>query len=455
MLIHHRALRGAAVVITVVLLSITFAGTAAAQQCGPMDVVFIIDNSGSMTQVIAEVQKQVGKIADSVQTASGGDYQFGLINMPANDVNVLLDLGPNNRAALNTAVVQMTTVSSSGAGIAYDEALNTVLNHLGPRTGSIGQQTGSFKGVWRAQASKIIMLITDTGPQGFDSSMGTHDVHAHQMAVLAASLGIHITGIFVPDGGGVDPNIDMPIMEDLAKTSGGLFKETKADASDLSDVISNIVAACGGAQGGGLGSNIVIDPDELALANGETGSVHITNFAPGTTTNPTVYTVESPEEGAFTTVESLGGAFTTVFTPVSSPALSGTEEEILNITVGPDTFQGTHLMLVKATKGAAIDSAVIHIIVDCQPPLFLSSGQPKPASVARGSTAQLVATPGGDGPMHFQWYRGHTGITTSPVIGATSATLTSDPATSPTEYWVRASNACGSRDSASVFVTPQ
>ena len=52
--------------------------------------------------------------------------------MPANDVNVLLDLSANNRVAFDAAVKRMTTVGSNGAGIAYDEALDTVLNHLGP-----------------------------------------------------------------------------------------------------------------------------------------------------------------------------------------------------------------------------------------------------------------------------------------------------------------------------------
>ncbi|MGZ5493092.1 MAG: vWA domain-containing protein [Thermoanaerobaculia bacterium] len=438
-----RGLKIAAVAAAGLLLSLSFAGAAQAQQCGPMDVVFIVDNSGSMGNVISEIQTQVGKIADSVQTASGGDYQFGLVNMPANDVNVLLDLGANNRVAFDAAVQRMTTVGSSGLGIAYDEALDTVLNHLGPRTGSAGQQTGEFKGVWRPSASKIIMVITDTGPQGFDSDLGTHGTHAHAMAALAATMDIHITGIFVPTGGGTDPAIDRPMLQDLATTSGGLFKETAADASDLADVITEIIAACGGAVGAG-GSSLRIDPVELALANLETGAVHITNFAPGTASSPTVWSAEFAEEGEFTTT----------FGPVANPA-AGTEEEILSITVGPNTFQGEHLVAVRAAKGSASDFAIVHIIVNCQPPYFLSAGQPQNTSVASGSTAKVRATPGGDGPLRYQWYRGHTGITSSPFVGGTLPELTTDPITVSSEYWVRVSNACGSRDSATAVVTPQ
>lgn len=439
MLILHRALRVAAVIAAAVLVSIPFATVASAQNCGPMDVTFIIDNSGSMTDVIAQVQQQVVKIADAVQTASGGDYQFGLVNMPANDVNVLLDMTANNRALLDAAVKQMTTTSSFGPGIAFDEALDTVLNHLGPRQGSTGKQTGTFQGQWRANAAKIIMVITDTGPQGFDTSMGTHDQKAHAMAVLAATLNIRITSIFVPTGGGADPAIDRPILQDLATTSGGLFKETQPDASDLADVIIDIVKACGGSSG--AGSNLLIDPQEIVLTNGESGDVHITNFAPGPN-HTTVYSAEPAEEGAFTIV----------FNPVASPADSGTEEEVATITVGPDTFQGTHFIAVRANTGTADDFAIIHVIVDCQPPYFLSSGQPQSQTVGAGTAATLKVTPGGDGPLHYQWYHGYTGITSSPIAGAISAQYTTDTTNASGDYWVRVWNACGSRDSAVAVV---
>src|SRR5207248_3591777 len=213
-------------VVTAVLCGVLLAAPLNAQQCGPMDVVFIIDNSGSMAGVINEVQGQVGKIADAVATASGGDYQFGLVAMPANNVAVYLDMSANNRADLNDAVNKMATEGSCGLGIAYDEALDTVLNNLAPRSGSNGSQTGTFAGKFRKDAAKIIIIITDTGPQGFDCDAGTHAAHAHDLAALAAQQGVHITGIFVPDGGGTDPTVDIPTLQDVASTSGGLFKQT-------------------------------------------------------------------------------------------------------------------------------------------------------------------------------------------------------------------------------------
>ena len=94
----------------VLLLALTGAPAVYAQ-CGPMDVVFVIDNTGSMTDVIGEVQNQVNVIADSVTRSSNGDYQFGLVVAPRNDVVVLLDLDKNNRDAFGTAARYPSEIS--------------------------------------------------------------------------------------------------------------------------------------------------------------------------------------------------------------------------------------------------------------------------------------------------------------------------------------------------------
>src|SRR4051812_13779197 len=151
----------------VLLLALTGAPAAYAQ-CGPMDVVFVIDNTGSMTDVIGEVQRQVNVIADSVTLASNGNYQFGLVTAPRNDVVVLLDLGKNNRDAFGTAAAKMTTDGSCDEPAAWDDGIDTVLNGLpaGRKTGGgIGQQVGTFTtSNFRAGATKIIIVISDARP---------------------------------------------------------------------------------------------------------------------------------------------------------------------------------------------------------------------------------------------------------------------------------------------------
>lgn len=417
-----------------------------AQNCGPMDVVFVIDNSGSMAGVINEVQTQIGKIADAVAAASGGDYQFGLIAMPANDVDVYLDLAANNRADLDTAVKRMSTSPSCGLGIAYDEALDTVLHNLGPRTGSNGSQTGTFAGKFRSQAAKIIMIITDTGPQGFDCDAGTHAANAHNMAVAAAALGVRITGIFVPDGGGTDPAVDIPTMQDVAATSGGLFKETAADASDAADVIIDIVNACGGAAGGSANTSLVVDPTEVLMTNNSSADVNLTLYLPAKGDQQTTYTASGlPDDSS---VQFLS----------RTPDVDLTEARTMRINIGPDTQAGTYVVQVKASRDDIADQFnYVLVFVDCQPPFILGVNDlgTQTQGVTSGTRANLHVTPGGNGPFHYQWYQGHSGITSSPIAGATGPALQTSPITAPTEFWVRVTNACGTRDSATATVSPR
>jgi hypothetical protein len=441
----HRALKSAAVAAAVIVLSFSFAGSARAQQCGSMDVVFIVDETGSMGGVIGDLQGQVAKIADEVVKASGGDYQFALVGMPDNNIRVLLEFSANNRAQLTTAIGQLGTAGGCG-GVPYDEALNTVVHGLKQRTGSSGAQLQDFNSKFRAQ-TKIIILITDTVPQAFTCSFqpGVHDKAAHTFAEDAKKADIHISAVYVPTGN-TPEDLIKSIMQDVAATSGGFFKEAQPDASDVAEIAVDILSNCGGAAGGGGVSNLLIEPTELALLNGQTGEVKITNFNPSTKDATVVYSAEFAEPDDFTTV----------FTPVTKSDVDATEQQILKITVGPRTFQGEHLIGIRASKGTGTDDfTVVHVIVDCIPPYFLSNGNPQNASVARGSTTTLKATASGDGPFRYQWYRGHSGITTFPVAGATSATLTTDAVTGTAEYWVRVENACGSRDSATAVVTPQ
>ncbi len=441
----HRALKSAAIAGAVVLLSLTFAASARAQQCGSMDVVFIVDETGSMGGVIADLQGQVSKIADEVVKASGGDYQFALIGMPDNNLDVLLNFSKNNRAELTSAIGKLTTSGGCG-GVPYDEAINTAVHGLKTRTGPSGAQLNDFTSLWRAK-TKVIILITDTVPQAFTCSFqpGVHDKAAHTFAEDAKKIDVHISAVYVPTGN-TPEDVIKGIMQDVATTSGGFFKEAKSDASDVAEIATDILANCGGATGSTGISNLLIEPQEIVLLNGESGDVHITNFNPSTKDATVVYSAEFAEEDDFTTK----------FTPVAKPANAGTEEQTMTITVGPRTLQGTHMIGIRASKGTGTDDfAIIHVIVDCMPPYFLSSGQPQSTSVARGSTTKLKATAGGDPPFRYQWFRGHSGITTFPIAGATSAELTTDAVTGTGEYWVRVENACGSRDSATAVVTPQ
>ena len=82
------------------------------------------------------------------------------------------------------------------------------------------------------------------------------------------------------------------------------------------------------------------------------------------------------------------------------------------------------------------------------------STQPASQTIASGRTATLSAVALGTATLNYQWYLGPSGSITNLIAGATSSSYTSPPLTSATSYWVRATNAKGSVDSATATLSP-
>lgn len=131
--------------------------------------------------------------------------------------------------------------------------------------------------------------------------------------------------------------------------------------------------------------------------------------------------------------------------------------------VGPSTgasitFSGTAdpvTLRVRATNAAtgcaASDIRTVSFITCVAPAITV---QPGNAAITQGQSTALSVTATG-APLSYQWYIGATGITTYPVVGATSSSVSVGPGTT-TQYWVRVSTPCGTVDSndATVTVTP-
>ncbi len=80
------------------------------------------------------------------------------------------------------------------------------------------------------------------------------------------------------------------------------------------------------------------------------------------------------------------------------------------------------------------------------------TNHPDSITISSGATTRLTAAASGTSPA-FQWYIGNTGVTTSPVSGATAASYTTPPLTVTTRYWVKASNSAGIANSTAALVT--
>lgn len=107
------------------------------------------------------------------------------------------------------------------------------------------------------------------------------------------------------------------------------------------------------------------------------------------------------------------------------------------------------------TGGGESHGAFLSVDVLCDPPIILGlpTSQPQSQTVARNATATLTVKPESAG-VTYQWYRGYSPLTFSPIAGATSASYTTGPVTEQQEYWVRVTNPCGTVNSRTAIITP-
>jgi len=155
------------------------------------------------------------------------------------------------------------------------------------------------------------------------------------------------------------------------------------------------------------------------------------------------------------TLEAFGipGA-TTTFSPVHVGP-DGKNYVTMKMTLSADTPQGALPLTIRSSTADAENFTTIMVVIDCRPPAMLGTGQPVSQSVASGAPATLTVTPFGSAPYTYQWYSGFAGMTGSPILGANRSTFTTGAVTQPGSYWVRVTNACGSIDSLTAYVTPQ
>jgi hypothetical protein len=233
-------------------------------KCGPIDFVIVLDVTGSMGGVIDSIKSQLTDIVDEAYIAAGGDLRMGYITF---DGSGLAGIAPEGDQGFGsspsgdfvTVVHELTDdiecVKSSIAGTstgyggagpeASDEAKNTAVNNLAGGTrsdpsGFEGMQYGDFTEPYRSSALKLVILITDNAPGGFNDVWDEADSDAmHEYALDAVGNDILVSDVYI----GSDSDI-AEIFEDDAETTGGIFVQTSS-GSNVGDAILDILASCG------------------------------------------------------------------------------------------------------------------------------------------------------------------------------------------------------------------
>ena len=93
-----------AVAVVLGLHATTSRAQQAERQCGSMDVVFVLDVSGSMWGALLSIQRQAIGLLDDIEQLSGGDYRLGLVVF-REYVHVLDDLNASPSPLMKKEVV--------------------------------------------------------------------------------------------------------------------------------------------------------------------------------------------------------------------------------------------------------------------------------------------------------------------------------------------------------------
>ena len=117
---------------------------------------------------------------------------------------------------------------------------------------------------------------------------------------------------------------------------------------------------------------------------------------------------------------------------------------------GIPTQPGTYRIRVRAYKGSNnsgynyTKTFNIEVAPSSEPPII--SNQPENITVSSVQEAILKVGASGNG-ITYQWYKGESGITSSPVPGANNQSLKVGPLKADSQYWVQISNDSGSINS--------
>ncbi|MEK7949876.1 Ig-like domain-containing protein [Luteolibacter soli] len=186
------------------------------------------------------------------------------------------------------------------------------------------------------------------------------------------------------------------------------------------------------------------------IQNSNTATVTIAT-APAFTTQP-----------GSTSIPSGTTATLTVATSGSPPSIQwfqGTSPSTANPVAGATSTSFTTPALTTTTSywaratnaaGTASSSTATVTVTGVTAPSITT--QPASTTIVSGNTTTLSVGVSGSSPS-LQWFRGNAGVTSDPVVGATSTSFTTSALTTTTSYWVRATNTAGSADSNTATVT--
>lgn len=215
--------------------------SAKATSCTPLDVALVVDDTGSMGPAIANVKEGLEKIIADTETAGKGDFRMQLVTFK-DTVEVDEPFRHDDGVEMRVGVKGLRATGGESEPEASDEALKTAILALSGTDRAEGLQTGTAE-PFRPKAEKLIVLVTDARPGGFDDKFTAEDsANALAVARLAKQRGVRISGVFENTNGLREAQ---GITAQYAEVTGGYFRVAKRDGSDTGIALRTAIILCG------------------------------------------------------------------------------------------------------------------------------------------------------------------------------------------------------------------
>jgi len=186
-----------------------------------MDVVFVLDDTGSMTPTITALKSQVTGYVDHIKTVSNDNYRIGLITFK-DDLSLKVSMTSNNETEF---IAELDSVLASGGGDAAEA-------HVEATQAAIDGTAGA----WRTGGiANIVITITDNVPSAGDTAAIT-------TANSALALGIKISGILVPNGPDFVGAAEPSLKSYASVTGGGFIKSSSSRVEDA--IVDGALTVC-------------------------------------------------------------------------------------------------------------------------------------------------------------------------------------------------------------------
>ena len=404
-------------------------------------------NLPGMTSTASEQESLTVVIPDSNNTGITRSFDLSASNLRVEQTVVTVHITHAKRGEL---VINLVSPSGTISPLAelHDD---TSADYAGMTFRSTFNWGEDSKGTWQVQVSdrragnagtltyaklEVFGSLRATTPQYLITTFNPQPV--------AAGGEVTLTGTF--------PTGSVPVI--TLENASGTTVATLTAVSNTSSQIKATVPT--GTASGTYGLKVKFG---TAGASGYVG-LGVQPFVVGTSGGSTpqyLITTFNPQPVAAGGEVTLTGTFPTGSVPVITLETGGTTVATLTAgsntgsqikaTVPTGTASGTYGLKVKfGTAGASgyvelgITTFAVGTSGGAAPTI---TAQPANVTIPNSERTQLKVTATGTGTLTYQWYQGQSGITTTPVAGATTPTITTPALSATTSYWVRITDGNG------------